>query len=59
MDIYIFDNDQPTTCPKCGARTDFKEIIRKNQEIQIHICLNPECQYKFIGEFEEENLRQG
>lgn len=53
LDIYFLDQEQPTTCPKCGARTDFTEI---NELQQYHICLSSLCKFKFIGEFEEESL---
>jgi formylmethanofuran dehydrogenase subunit E len=43
------DNDQPTTCSKCGARTYFIEL---NQKEHYHRCF--ECDYKFILEFDEE-----
>ena len=46
-DIYILDQDQPATCPKCGARTDFAEL----GDYQVHTC--KECGYSFVGEFEE------
>jgi hypothetical protein len=53
MDIYIVDNEQPTTCPKCGTRTDFEEMNEKKKIIiQKHSCPNPKCKYEFIGEFE-------
>jgi hypothetical protein len=46
--IYILDNDQPTTCPKCGSRTRFVEYTGA---IQKHHCLGKDCLYSFIGEF--------
>lgn len=52
-EIFILDNDQPTSCPKCGSRTDFKEETFNNRLIQIHKCLNKKCAKEFIGEFEE------
>ena len=48
LDCYIL-NDQPMTCGLCGARTDFAEI---NDGMQIHECLNLDCRYKFITEYE-------
>lgn len=47
-DIYIMGED-PTTCPKCGARTDFVELPDGKQE---HTCSN--CDYVFLVEDEEE-----
>lgn len=46
LDCYIL-NDQPTTCGKCGARTEFLEI---NADLQKHECLNLSCRYQFITE---------
>ena len=45
LDCYIL-GDQPTTCGKCGARTDFKEL---NDELQKHQCLNVSCGYTFFA----------
>lgn len=55
--IYILDNDQPTTCPKCGARTTFDEFTDKEGYKQRHTCLNPICACVFVGEFESEEER--
>jgi len=49
---YILDDDQPTTCPLCGARTDFRKFVEQKKDIQFHECLNENCNYQFIGEFE-------
>lgn len=51
--IYILDNEQPTTCPRCGARTDFVEWRYKGILIQKHFCLWQYCKYVFIGEFKK------
>ncbi len=51
--IYILENEQPTTCPKCGARTDFVQLRYRSRVIQKHSCLWPYCKYVFIGEFED------
>ncbi len=42
-------NDQPTTCPKCGARTHFEEINNEKGNYQIHSCPRPNCAYAFIA----------
>jgi hypothetical protein len=45
---FFLMNDQPVTCPNCGNRTDFFEIIDENNEvIQLHQCPDIECQFKF------------
>lgn len=46
FDCYIL-NEQPTSCGLCGARTDFEEVAEK---LQLHVCLNAACKYKFIVE---------
>lgn len=50
--IFILDNDQPTTCPICGARTKFKNVKVENETVQYHICLDINCRFSFVGEFE-------
>jgi rubredoxin len=51
LDCYINgDNSQPTTCPKCGGRTEFEEVADDKQQ---HKCLN--CEYEFfLDDFEED-----
>lgn len=53
MEVYILDNEQPTGCPKCGARTEFIETIIDEMLVQHHHCPQPLCKYKFIGEFDK------
>lgn len=53
MIIFLLDLQQPTTCPICGARTKFEAISSQNIPTQHHHCLNQDCSYEFIGEFEE------
>jgi hypothetical protein len=49
-------NNQPTTCPKCGARTDFFTQISpvSNKNIEIHKCVSKMCQFEFVIEFDHE-----
>jgi len=50
LDVYLNgDNDQPTTCPKCGARTGFEQTTEDRQQ---HQCLS--CNYEFFLDFEDE-----
>ena len=49
LDTYIADNLQPTTCPKCGSRTEFEEIAIDKQQ---HKCLKLNCKYGFFLDFE-------
>ncbi len=52
-DLEIFlSSDQPTTCPKCGNRTDIKKDIYTSQQ---HKCLSQECNFQFILEFDNED----
>jgi len=48
--VYIM-NDQLTTCPFCGARSDITLEVANSEECrQYHRCLNPKCQFEFIME---------
>lgn len=49
LDTFLM-SDQPVTCPKCGARTDFQEVSKDEAMgvIQIHQCFDGKCQYKFV-----------
>ncbi len=52
-DLEIFLNaDQPTTCPKCGNRT---EIVSDFDTSQRHKCPSEECNFQFILEFDKED----
>ena len=49
-DIYIM-NDQPTTCPKCGSRTELiLDLCDTVEKTQYHLCMTVNCKYKFIVE---------
>jgi len=53
FDIYLM-NDQPTTCPICGIRTEIiLEFSVSQMVIQYHKCLSVNCEYSFI--VEEDN----
>lgn len=45
-DIYGM-TDQPTECPRCGARTEFTE---QPDGTQLHECPRPSCRYRFYVE---------
>ena len=47
--------DEITTCPKCGARTDYEETGGPDGE-QRHKCLNSHCGFEFIGFFDPEDF---
>jgi hypothetical protein len=43
--------DQPTTCPKCGARTELKlQLPNSPNKTQFHKCLSVSCKYFFSVE---------
>lgn len=47
-EVYLA-SDQPTTCPKCGNRTD---IITETKKFQIHKCKTENCEFQFTVEFD-------
>ena len=49
----IYDlSDQPTTCPKCGTRTEIlMEVKLKTKGIQVHRCLGKNCTFEFSSEY--------
>jgi hypothetical protein len=53
--IYYQPTDQPTTCPICGARTDYVDL---SDLIQSHVCLSKLCEYSFMLEFDDENKEE-
>ena len=48
LETFIM-SDQPTTCPKCGSRTDSFDIDKEKQQ---HLCLNDSCNFEFFKEEE-------
>ncbi len=49
------DNDQPITCPVCGSRVEITEDLFDEYKCQKCRCLNPECLYEFVMDFEKED----
>lgn len=50
FEIYLF-NDQPTTCPKCGNRTDIiLDFYDQLYKAQLHLCITKDCRSKFMIE---------
>jgi hypothetical protein len=48
-------SDQPTTCPKCGARTDMlSNMLHTTARLTVEECLNPRCRYIFFMEDDPE-----
>jgi ribosomal protein S27AE len=55
-DIYLF-SDQPTTCPKCGLRTEIiLDLIESLEKTQLHKCASPNCGFEF---FMQEDNNEG
>lgn len=46
QEIFLI-SDQPTTCPKCGVRT---EVILNlsSTELEVNFCLSPICRFIFL-----------
>lgn len=47
-EVYLF-SDQPTTCPKCGTRTEITlDLYETPEKTQHHKCLSPKCGFEFV-----------
>lgn len=47
--IYYLMNDQPTTCPVCGARTDIvSDFLSGKLQVFVNHCLNNQCKHVFF-----------
>jgi len=47
-EVYIY-GDQPTTCPKCGRRTEIVvDLYFTVEKTQLHKCKSKRCEYEFI-----------
>ena len=55
---YVFlCGDQPTTCPKCGVRTDILlDMSHTRYGTQIHLCENDRCNFMFVQIEDIENI---
>ncbi len=48
LELFLI-SDQPTTCPKCGVRTEMLQGYYTSEiEEQINICLAPNCRFVFL-----------
>ena len=53
-EIYLI-SDQPTTCPKCGSRTDINlDLYKTPEQTQHHKCLSPICGFEFVMQKDDE-----
>ena len=51
-EVYIF-SDQPTTCPKCGVRSDIiLDLYFTKDKTQFHKCPNAKCEFEFVMEYD-------
>jgi hypothetical protein len=52
--VYIY-SDQPTTCPRCGARSEVVlDLSHTNNRTEVHLCLDKYCKYEFIMQYDED-----
>ncbi len=48
LDFYFY-SDQPTTCPKCGSRTNILlDLAHTKMQTQVHVCCDRSCRFEFI-----------
>lgn len=55
LEVFLF-NDQPTTCPLCGNRTEIISV-KEEENSEMHVCLTKECQFLFIMKVDLENSK--
>ena len=54
FEVYTF-SDQPTTCPKCGSRTEITlDLFWTYAQSQHHKCLLIKCNFEFV--IQKENF---
>ena len=47
-EVFIY-SDQPTTCPKCGLRTEIiLDLSHTKEQTQIHKCDSGDCNFEFV-----------
>lgn len=52
--VYIY-SDQPTTCPKCGARSEvILNLSHTTDKTEVHLCPDTNCTYEFIMQYDED-----
>ncbi len=56
-EVFIY-SDQPTTCPKCSARTEIiLDLSHTKDQTQIHVCINENCRFAFVMEYDVELIK--
>lgn len=52
--VFIY-SDQPTTCPKCGLRSEIILDLSHTKDVtQIHKCPNEKCEFQFVMQHDED-----
>jgi hypothetical protein len=52
-------SDQPTTCPKCGSRSEIiLDLSHTKNQVQVHQCLNAKCQNQFVVEEDYDLIQE-
>lgn len=46
IEIFLI-SDQPTTCPKCSARTELI-LNLSSTDLEVNFCLSPVCRFIFL-----------
>ena len=53
-EIFVY-SDQPTTCPKCGLRSEIiLDLSHTKLKTQIHKCPNDKCSFEFVMQYDED-----
>ncbi len=54
LEIFIY-SDQPTTCPKCGLRSEIiLDLSHTKCKTQIHKCASDKCSFEFVMQYDED-----
>jgi len=54
FEVYIY-SDQPTTCPKCRARSKIiLNLAHTTNRTEVHLCPETNCNYEFIMQYDED-----
>lgn len=57
LEIFLM-NDQPFTCPHCGARCEtLADFYHTNSKRLVQQCLNPDCRFICYEEEDEYYLK--
>lgn len=53
-EVYIY-SDQPTTCPKCGTRSEVVlNFAHTSDKTEVHLCPDNNCNYEFIMQYDKD-----